>query len=218
LEPKYYAIILERIASCFMALKDLEAAEMHVDDAIRNAESSGDNDFIGYFYGNRARIASKRSELDLAIALNKKAYEAHKAAGRSAESATSLNNLAQCYYDQKRFGAARRTCMASMKISKANDHNRSHALSLILLGEIDELESRPGQAEQKWNEAVAIAKRVKDKKLTFKAEFFRFRHAVSKGDKAIARAIKRRLKRLAPWIPKDTFELHAFSEMVDRER
>ncbi len=218
LEPKFYALILERISSCFRALKDLEAAEKHADTAIKKAEGCGETEFIGYFYNNRALIAVERSDLTLAVELHKRAYEAHKAAGRSAECATSLNNLAQCYFDQKRFGAARRSCTASMKISKDNNHNRSHALSLILLGEIDEVENRPGLAERKWKEAVAIAKRMKDKKLIFKAEFFRFRRAVSTGDRAVARAIKRRLQRLAPWIPKDTFELHAFAELVEGQR
>jgi tetratricopeptide (TPR) repeat protein len=218
LEPKHYAIILERISSCFRARKDIEAAKKHANTAIRNAEASGETKFIGYLYTTRALIAYDSSDLELAVEFHKKAYAAHKAVGRSAECASSLNNLAQCYFDQKRFGAAHRTCAASLKISKANKHNRSHALSLILLGEIDEIENRPSQAEKKWNEAVAIAKKVRDKKLRFKAEFFRFRRAVSKGDKAVARAIKRRLKRLAPWIPRDTFELHAFNEITEGER
>jgi hypothetical protein len=108
--------------------------------------------------------------------------------------------------------------MASAKLSKANNHHHDHALSLILLGEIDEIENRHSQAAKKWNEAVAIAKRLKDKELRFKAEFVRFRRAVSIGDKAVARAIKRRLKRLAPWLPQDNFELRAFSKMVEGQR
>jgi tetratricopeptide (TPR) repeat protein len=218
LEPNHYAIALERISGCYRALGDFETAEKHADAAIKKAEASGDTEYVGYFYSTRAHIAFDQSDLKLAVAFYKKAYEAHKAARLTAECASSLNNLSQCYFDQKRYGAAKRTCMASAKLSKLNNHHHDLALSLILLGEIDEIENRHAQAAKKWNEAVAIAKRLKDKELRFKAEFVRFRRAVSTGDKAVARAIKRRLKRLAPWLPQDNFELNAFGEMIEDQR
>ena len=65
-------------------------------------------------------------------------------------------------------------------------------------------------AEKRWKEAAAIAKKLNDKVLRFKAEYQLLKQACDNGDKPVARAIHRRLTKLSNYIPANTPELADF--------
>jgi hypothetical protein len=94
------------------------------------------------------------------------------------------------------------------------DQNRSLALNRILLGEIEALQERSSMAEQHWKEAAAVAKRLHDRPLAFKAEFLLYKLAKQQGNLPTARALQRRLRRLTPWLPPDTPELVEFKQLA----
>jgi len=215
--PKFYPIILERISNCHRSLGNLNAADRYADESISKAETYGDREFIGYVYYSKAHIMLLRSQFKAAAEMYQKAYQAHKEVGNLVDCALALNSLAQCYFDLGRYSGARRAAEASQKITKAQGRQRSQALSLVLLGEIDEIENRPLQAKKRWKEAVTIAKRIKDRELRFKAEFVLYRRALKERNHAVSRAICRRLTRLAPGMPADTHELNAFKQLLAEE-
>jgi tetratricopeptide (TPR) repeat protein len=212
--PKFYPLILERISGCYRALKDFEAAARFADEAIHKAESHGDHEYLGYVYSNRARIASDMSDLPLATSFHDKAYRVYKETDHLVECVHALNNLAQCYFDLKRLRAARRAAEASQRLASDYKLQRSLALSCIILGELEELEERPARAVKLWKDAIVIAKELRDRELRFKAEFFLFRRALATNERAVARAIQRRLKRLSPWISEGTEELAEFKQLT----
>jgi hypothetical protein len=105
-----------------------------------------------------------------------------------------------------------------MRIATSLGQERTRALCLILLGELEEVGGNPAQAVTNWKGAARIGRVLKDKQLTFKSDFVLYRHALRKGDLPVARSIGRRLGRLAPSIPSDTAELseyrHAQSAII----
>ena len=65
-------------------------------------------------------------------------------------------------------------------------------------------------AKKYLDDAVSIAKDLNDRVLRFKAEFQLYKIASRTGNQPTARALSRRLRRLAPWLPDDTPEMHEF--------
>ena len=212
--PKFHPVILERISTGYCAVKDADAATTFADLAIEKAEEFGDNEYLGFLYSSRARVSLLHSRPDVAQTYYEKAYDLHKSSNQMIECAQALNCLAQCHFEMKRYSAARRTAEASRTLSRRLDRPRSYALSLILLGELDELDKKPATAMRRWKQAAEIAKKISDKELRFKADFVMYRRALQTGDQPIARAILRRLRRLAPWIPADNHELTVFKSLV----
>ena len=82
------------------------------------------------------------------------------------------------------------------------------------MGEIEAREGHPERSTRYWREASDMAKRMRDKTLRFKAEFLLFRQAHQEGNKAVARAIARRLVRLSNWVPSSLEELHEFRQLA----
>jgi len=81
---------------------------------------------------------------------------------------------------------------------------------LILLGELSDQRHQSGTAEDYLKRASAIAKELNDKELRFRAEFARYKRAVHSQEHAAARAIRRRLVKLASWLPQETDDLEEF--------
>jgi len=211
--PSFHSVLLERISGCYRRLGNLSLAEKYADDATAEADATGDPTFLGYIYGNRARLALERSDLKLAASLYERAYRAFKKSGDRVECVQSLNNLSQCFFNMSRYRAARRALETSERISRLEQHYRCLALSLILLGEIEDIENRPAQASRHLKEAVAISRQLNDRTLRFKAEFVLLQRAVKSNDGPVARAICRRLQKLSPCISSDTDELQAFRQI-----
>ncbi|HXV75723.1 MAG TPA: helix-turn-helix domain-containing protein [Candidatus Polarisedimenticolaceae bacterium] len=213
LGPRLLTLVLERISSCYLALGDISAAEHFSDRAIDASEQAGGEEYRGHALYARARVALWSQDRRKAVRLFEQAYEEHKSRDRREDCALALNSLAQCYFDLRRRGAARRSCRAALKIADSVGHLRTKAFSLLLLGELDELAEKPNLALRRWRAAVQIGKELKDRELRFKAEFLIFRRAIRDENDAVARAIHRRLHRLAPWIPPTTQELSEFRNL-----
>ncbi len=63
----------------------------------------------------------------------------------------------------------------------------------------------------------ALAREYKDRVLRFKIDLSLLRRAMSSDDEPSSRAIRRRLRRLAPWIPREVEELTQYREFVRSE-
>lgn len=212
--PRLYPVILERIATTSAALRDFDLAEKYGELALQAAEEADDQEFLGYIYSSRGRLAIRQSNPALAAEFYKKAHAVYKEVGLDAECATVLNNLSQCYFDMSRFRAARYAAEAASSIGLAHKQQRAFALSQIMLGELDERARKSSEAVKRWKRAVEISKQTRDRELRFKAEFVLLRHSLKTRELAVARAIERRLRKLALWVSADTPELEEFRNLV----
>jgi tetratricopeptide (TPR) repeat protein len=212
--PKHRSLVLERIGACYRLLEQFSLAKEYVDAAIKAAEANEDQQYLGYLYETRGLIELTQQHPESAVDYFKRAFELFRQGHRDTECVRVLNNLAQGYFDLQRYGAARRAATAADRQARELLLLRPQALSRILLGEIDEVEEKPLAATRRWKEAVEISKELNDKELRFKAEFVLFRQALHDGNRPIARAIERRLRRLSPWIPEETYELATFKSLV----
>ena len=128
LGPTFHSVLLERISGCYRRLGDLSRAEEYANNAIAEAEASGDKTFLGHIYGNRARLALERSDPKLAASLYEDAHRAFRESGDRVECIQSLNNLSQCFFDMRRYRAARRAVVTSERVSRLEHHHRCRAL------------------------------------------------------------------------------------------
>jgi len=213
--PVYYPVILERIAFCYMSLREHVLATEYADSAIRAAAAFRTTKKLGYLYSTRARLALEQSDLDGAARFYHKAYRNYRDNDRRSECAMTLNSLAHCFLQLKRHRAAQRALEASRRLSEELDQQRSLAITQMMLGEIDEFHKKHELATKRWKEASHIARRLNDRILRFKAEFSLFKQALAVDDAPRVRSIQRRLNRLAPWVPPGTEELAAFRALLD---
>lgn len=214
LSSKYRPILLDRISTCYRSLHEYALATSYSEAAIEQAEAADSNDARGYAYSARAHLALVQSDPALAARYYKNAFQFFKQAGPRTECAITLNNLAQCYFNMGSYGASRRAALAAAKLCDSLDMRRSWALSQILLGELDELDGTLDVAMRRWKEAAQVARDLNDRQLRFKAEFVLFRRALNASELPVARAIHRRLRRLVPWVPRDTEEVEDFNRLV----
>jgi tetratricopeptide (TPR) repeat protein len=214
---KTYSLALERLSTCYLDLRNHERAGEYASRAIGAATETEEQEFLGYALYARARVALRQRDYDTATSFFQKSYDAHKSANRRVDCVLTLNSLSQCYFEMKRYGAARRSVEAAMGIAEETGQRRAHALSLIMLGELNEVSNRIDRAITVWKEAAAIGKALDDKELRFKSEFLLFRRAKRDNNTAVARAIRRRLLKLAPWLPPETEELSAFKDNLVSE-
>jgi len=213
LSERIRPILFERLSHTYISLNQLSKAKEHADLAVAEGERIGLAEFLGYFYGTRAHIAIQEADLDSAVKLYQQAFQAFRDASKQSECARILSNLAQCYFDMKRYRSSRRALAASERLAAHLQQDRTRALVRIKLGEIEELEKKPHEATAHWREAAAIARRLNDKVLRFQAEFLLYRQAVTNGNELTARAIERRLQRTSPWIRGNVEELEAFRRL-----
>jgi tetratricopeptide (TPR) repeat protein len=213
LGPRFRPVLLERLSVTHRGLKQPEQARQFAEEAVREGEAFGELSYLGFIYFNRAKQAHEEGDHELAITFYQKAYETHRAAERPPESACALHNLAQVYFDLKRYRTARRTLIAAQRLMKPLQQHRTLALNWMLMGELDALEKQDERAAIHWREAVEMAKKLNDKVLRFKAEYLLFRQACEKGNEPAARSIERRLRKLSNWVPESTPELREFAEL-----
>jgi len=213
--PRYLPLVLERLALTYGKLGKLDSARDFSDRAIAAAKEPEGHAYLGYAYSTRARQALAESDLDTAASLFQKCHSVFQEEHLVPECARALSNLAQVYFDLKRYGAARRAIQATEVVLKpAGAHHRHRALARILLGEIDVVEQRDDLAERRWKEAAKIARELNDKTLQFKAEYQLLRQAHRLGNLPVARSIQRRLSKLSNYVPEDTPELHCYRELL----
>jgi len=214
LSPRLRALLHERIACSYASMNEFESAASYANRAIEEAEGCDDHSWIGHIYNTRAIIALQDSDPKFAVNYCHKAYKAHKLSGQEIECALTLTNLSQCYYNLKRYKAARRASEASLRLASLHNQERVRALNLIMLGDLHHEQDEPRQAEQHWREASAVAKKLRDRELRFKADFALYKRAIRADEPAVARAIRRRLLKLVPWLPKEIGELAEFQALT----
>jgi tetratricopeptide (TPR) repeat protein len=215
LGPVYSPVVLECLASRFLAQGHNEKARQLAEAAIEAAEACPSHPYLGNIYNSRARVAGQESDLVGSIDFYQKAYKCFSEAGRQLECANTLTNLSQMYFDAGRVGAARRAISSADRIASSVDHQGVRSRVRILLGEIEAGIGKHERAADLWRDAIAIARRINDKTLHFKAEFRLYEQAVSLGRDSIAAAFERRLLKLASWIPPHVEELRAFKTLSE---
>jgi transcriptional regulator with XRE-family HTH domain len=217
MEKRLGAILLERLSQAYRHLNKADQALAHARMAVEEAEQSGEREYLGYVYSNRACQAYSDGDLSTAADFYQKSYRAFRDVGRMTEYARSLHNLSQVFFDLGRPRAARRSLVTAHRMMKPLNQYRTMALGRILMGEMDSRQQEHERAAEHWREAASIARRLNDKVLRFKAEFLLFKQAHECGDQQVARSIRRRLTRLSNWIPSSTPELHDFAKFSARD-
>jgi len=216
--PNFQPSLYLHLSNSHRICGDSTSALEYCERALVSARGIGDAYRAGNALSARALLASDAGELAQSAAFYQKAHDAFRRAGRDFECTRTLNNLGQTYFCLGRFGAARRALGAAGDLSKAIDHPRATALGMILMGEIDLLEKHPETAIRRWKEAAEIARRLNDKTLRFKAEFYLFKYACESNDAPSARALHRRLRKLAFWVPATTPELAGFRQITSASK
>jgi tetratricopeptide (TPR) repeat protein len=216
--PKFQTALYIYLSQTHKASSDLPAAIRYGDKALAVALQFDDTTRLGFAYSNLAQLVYADRDLLQAATLFQKAHGAFQKVGYGFECARMLNNLAQVYFDLGRLRAARRSLGAAEELARSLGQHRARALGYILLGEIESRERNTDAASRRWKDAAEIARRLNDKTLRFKAEYFLFKQACETGDAPSARALQRRLRRLSVWIPRDTPELTDFRRLaVEKE-
>jgi len=212
-----HARVCDRIATIYRKLRQLDLAEEFAVQAISGAEASDDRVGLAYMYGTRARIAAVRPDPRAAVIFLHKSYSLHREAGHLENMAIALVSIAECYLDMRRIRSARRASEAALR--SLADHPRSHAraAALSVMGKVMEAEGRFDYAISVWHEAASLARDYKDRVLRFKIDLSLLRRAMSSDDEPSARAIRRRLRKLAPWIPQEVEELTQYRDLVRSE-
>jgi tetratricopeptide (TPR) repeat protein len=213
LGPGLEPLLLDLLSWRYRVLGELEKARGLADEAVTKAEEDGSASARGYAYANRARLACHEKDFRKAISLYQIAFKAHEQAGRINECANTLLNLANAYVDSKRRQSAQRALAAAERLALSVHDTRTRVLIRVLGGELSEAEGLHSEATRRWHEALELARSLNDKILQFKAEFYLYRHALRREEEATARALGRRLLRLAAWIPADLEELAQFREL-----
>jgi hypothetical protein len=126
--------------------------------------------------------------------------------------------LAECSLHLRNMSRTRRLALAAKHMSDEHDLPLGLAYSELILGWIDEVAGRPDQALARWRRAVALAARIDYPRIAFTAEVEIFRQARDAGDVARARASRRRLDRLVPWIPRHIPAFRRFKLLIDQDR
>lgn len=214
LSDKYLPILLQRLSRAYFLTNELDKAREYADRAIEMGLSSGTSDYLGYFYSNRAVIAEKDGEVDRAIALQQDAFEAFRTSAQDAESARALLNLANYYLTAGRVRSARRALVSAERFASALSQDRVRALVRVILGKIEASEGASREAMSHWREASNIAKRLNDRSLRFKAELLLYKQALALGETLAARAMERRLLKIAAWLTADEDEVREFRTII----
>jgi tetratricopeptide (TPR) repeat protein len=217
LGTRFRPILLERLATTLRGLGNNADARRFGDDAIRAVTPAFDQGLLGYLYSSRAVQAHRDAEHDLAAELFSKAYKAFHREDLASGCARTLVNIAQLYFDLGRYRAARRALLASEKTAQPIGDQRILALGHMLMGELDAIDGHSDQATKHWKNASWTAKKLDDKTLRFKAEYLLLKQARDSKNLPVARAILRRLKRLANYVPAKTPELGDFLELMSRD-
>ena len=212
------SIVFEQTANVRLHLGDLEEATVLADRAIEAARGSSLPANLGDALSTRASVAYHAGDSASAIAGHQDAFATYKAGGRQLDCARTMNNLAQCYFDVRRLGAARRALGAADRLATAVGADAVRARSRILLGEIELLEGNAKKASAHWHDAIEIARRTRDSVVHFKAEFQVFKLSISQGNLTVANALGRRLIRMTPWIPRSEPEVAEFVRLYALHR
>lgn len=224
--PALNAMVLDRIANCYRCLGEFDTAERFVDDAIAEALRRDDRHALAFAYYSRASniLDQSRGSVEGVDYLNRAFRKDREAPGGAPETKNrtfapiALYKIADAYYHSARYDAAGRAAMSAGKLSREAGSPSCLAYSELILGLVDESKGRSESAVRRWRRAAELGRQIHNQCLSFSAEFFVFRQAVHQGNKALARASRLRLERMAPWVPAYLPELQEFKAMTSKSR
>jgi transcriptional regulator with XRE-family HTH domain len=226
LDARQRALVHERMSGCCRCLGDMKHAEEHADVATAQALALGDGRILAYACSARAGAAIDQEQWVVADGHLLEALAAYRD-GLERQSlllpspsfeAMTLLMLAECSVNVGNMARARRFTMAAKRMSDDHDLPLGLAYSELLLGWIDEAAGRVEQALTRWRRVTLLAARIDDPRIVFTAEVEIFRQAQEAGDLARARASRRRLERLVPWIPRHVPAYLRFKRLTDQDR
>jgi tetratricopeptide (TPR) repeat protein len=213
-----YARACDRVADVQSKLGQLDLAGRFVEQAISTATASNDRLGLAFMYSTQARIALARLDHAAAAELFHKSHALHKDFGHLEWSVLALLSVAECYLDLKRVQAAHRLCQTAASLLQDHPRSSAYAATLAIEGKVADAEGKRDRATALWHEAATLARNHHDRAMRFKIDLCLFRRAISDKDSAAARAIQRRLRRLAPWIPTETPELAEYFDLIRGEK
>ena len=226
LDARQRALVHERMSCCCRCLGDMKRAESYADSAIAEALELGDSRILAYAYSARAGAAIDQEQWAVADGYLLKTLAANRdGLGRQSLllpspsfEATTLLTLAECSVNVRNMSRARRFTIAAQRMSEEHDLSLGLAYSELLLGWIDEAAGHVELALSRWRRVTVLAARIDDTRCAFTAEVEIFRQARGAGDSARARASRRRLERLVPWIPRHIPAYRRFKQLIDQDR
>lgn len=225
LDPGQRALIHERMSNCCRCLGDMKHAEEYADAAMAQATALGDFRILAHACCTRASAAVDQEQWGTASEFLLKALAAYRD-GTGRESlilpnpsfaAQALLILAECSLHLRNIPRARRLTLAAKRMSQAHDLPVGLAYSELILGWIDEEDGQVERALQRWRRAAALAARIDYQRIVFTAEVEIFRQAWRAGDLARAKASRRRLERLVPWVPRYIPAYRRFKQLIAEE-
>jgi transcriptional regulator with XRE-family HTH domain/lipopolysaccharide biosynthesis regulator YciM len=203
-------IVFQQSAIAKQRLGAVAEANLLADQAIELAKVAPEQKHLGDALETRGLLAAQATDHGVAITVLQEAFAAYKAVDRRVDCARTLNNLAQSYFELRRFKAARTALGAADRLATQLSADAIRARSRILLGEIEALEGNGKRASALWHDAIEIARRTRDTVAHFKAEFQLFKLSIGQGNLTAANALGRRLNRMTPWISRSEPEIAEF--------
>lgn len=212
------ATIYDRISICLRSLGELKDAQVHSERAIELAEAAEDPFALGCALTTRGRLAAHEGRQEEAIRYYQHAHSCFRSADHQANCAIVLNNLAQAYFDLGRLASAERAASAAISLAQGFGLVRAEENSELLLGEIDDLQGRSGQAVARWRSVTRRAQEIEDRELRFKADVLLLKAAIRDQNQPVARSIARRLDRLARYMSPDMIEVGDFKRLAETNK
>jgi tetratricopeptide (TPR) repeat protein len=206
-------IVYQQSATAKRRLGFFDEARVLADAAVELAEKAPTRRHLGDAFEVHAHLAAQNGDFTSAISFAQRAFAAYKIVGSRLDCARSLTNLAQFYFDARRFKAARRALGAADRLARELQADSVRARVRILLGEIEFVDAHHDRAAALWHEAVEIARRTHDSVGHFKAEFQLFKLAIVQDNTTVVNALGRRLDRMTPWISRSEPEVSEFREL-----
>jgi hypothetical protein len=221
-----HAILLERISNCYRCLGDFPKADRYAFEAIQEARFHRENRILAFAQSSKASLTldqgdfgQGREELRRAINTYRDASEGDYLLSENPMfEVSALLKLADADINLKDLGRARRIALAAKRLSRTHGLPIGLAYSELLLGQIDDLDDEAERAACRWTEAVKTARSINNSRLEFAVEFHLLRQAVHRRERALARAARRRMERLAPRVPDHLPEFQRFEELKDQCR
>ena len=219
---RMHAVVLDRISHCHRCHGFLELAEHYADEAIAEARAFGEDRILSVAQFTRGIVAIDQSDHEQSVEYLREAFRSHREAtadelalaSNPGFEANTLLHLAEAYVNSGFLEKAGRAARTAKQLGARAGLPGPQAYAELALGELDERAGRHGRAIVRWRRAAQLASATNNRRLGFCAEFYVFRQALHRGNQALARASRRRLERLTPWVPERFPLLDEFNELV----
>jgi tetratricopeptide (TPR) repeat protein len=203
------AVVLDRMSNCHRCLGEIAEAERWARAAIEAAESIGERRMLAFAQFSQASVEFDRGDTERGIADLGHAFRTYRDAGVGdgplGWSATfevdTLLRLSEAYLDIGALDKADRSARAAHGLAARHELPSGLAYSELFLGHLDQRAGREDDALRRWRRVAASAEALNNRRLMFSAEYYVFRSAHRAGHRALSRAARQRLDRLAPWVP-----------------